>query len=99
MREKQILFNICVKLENYIDKLEKELDYQKQARIIAENAVVNLTKENTEFKKQLIELDDEITKAKEIIKNFIRYRHTYGKIVGDNYAQAWEFLKEKDLKI
>ena len=35
-----------------LTELEKDLNYQKQARIIAENAVVKLEKENTELEKK-----------------------------------------------
>jgi hypothetical protein len=40
-------------------ELQKELDYQKQARSIAENAVVDLTKENAELKEELKKWKDE----------------------------------------
>ena len=36
--------------QEHIEDLEKELNYQKQARSIAENAVVDLQKENAELK-------------------------------------------------
>ena len=43
-----------------IKELQKELDYQKQARSIAENAVVDLTKENAELKEELKKWKDGI---------------------------------------
>ena len=45
--------NIVTPVNLKIVELEKELDYQKQARSIAENAVVDLTKENHELKTQI----------------------------------------------
>ncbi len=39
--------------EVLITELEQELNYQKQARSIAENAVVDLTKENADLKARL----------------------------------------------
>ena len=88
-----------------IKELQKELDYQKQARSIAENAVVDLTKENAELKAVermalYSKLSDRLTKAREIIKIFLKYEICTLNIkdeLADNIAKAEQFLKDCDI--
>lgn len=83
----------------------KELDYQKQARSIAENAVVDLTKENRELKDNFkIAKDNEYEyqslyiKAKEIIRDFLSVAIDYIDPIDKNYsliAEAEQFLNSE----
>jgi predicted nucleic acid-binding Zn-ribbon protein len=93
-----------------IKELQKELDYQKQARSIAENAVVDLTKENTELKEELKDankkvvhiacnqnkdLKRKINKAKEIIKNLMVFAEMDDREYEKEYKEAKQFLNSE----
>ena len=78
--------NKIVLLSQKVYDLQKELDYQKQARTIAENAVVDLTKENKDLNKKLFQAETDCdklhwerndiladrNKAKELLNEFMR---------------------------
>lgn len=83
----------------------KELNYQKQARSIAENAVVDLTKENAELKEKLLQeretywgkgfecakkkYEQQLTKAKDFILKLTTYLEGH-----TNYDFEYELIKE-----
>ena len=50
---KQALVKFAEPREKRIEELEKDLNYQKQARTIAEKAVADLEKENAELKAEI----------------------------------------------
>ena len=66
-----------------LTELEKDLNYQKQARTIAENAVVELEKENAKLKK-----------VKELINKML-YEYKYLCLIDkETIADAEQFIKE-----
>ena len=67
--------------EKRIKELEQELNYQKQARSIAENAVVDLTKEKAELKEQLKLTQDNLNDADSLF---------------ESTKEAYEELKEEN---
>ena len=92
-------------------ELEKENDYQKQARSIAENAVVDLTRENAELNNFIMQskkdgispinaliiknLGNQLTKAKEIIDTFVNWKKGEG---GYDLSKDFLYYAEQFIK-
>ena len=101
--------NKIVLLSQKVYDLQKELDYQKQARTIAENAVVDLTKGNKDLNKKLFQAETDCdklhwerneiradrNKAKKIISSLLRLWNNVmtEETVKALIAEAEQFLK------
>ena len=93
------------------EELEKDLNYQKQARVIAEKAVADLEKENAGLKDRLQllnlnaniavrDLNDLLTKAKEFLNEFMRISKASDEDFEHDYSEligeTEQFIKETE---